>query len=373
MAKLIEYGNINDVNFRICIENSQNKFSSIHALKVLRFFLFPFSLLYGGVTFIRNLAYDHGILKSYRIPVKSICVGNLSVGGTGKSPLVVFLTDYLKDGNKVHILSRGYGRKTRGYISLNETFSASEVGDEPLMYLKKFDSTVGVSVCESRANGVREIINTSKPDVILLDDAYQHRKVSAGFSILLTDFSNPFFNDYVLPAGNLREFRLGVRRADLVLVTKTPDKLKEEEKKVFKRKIRFKEDSIYFSSIQYGKLHPFSGHRIESIENVLLVTGIANPQPLKAFLEKLYYVEEIRFNDHHQFSLKDLEMIHKKFDIFAADKKIIVTTEKDYVRLISSELSTFILEKPWYYQEIAIQIDRQNEFLNRIEQYVRAI
>ena len=292
------------------------------------------------------------------------------MGGTGKSPLVALLADQFKDKVKIHILSRGYGRKTSGYIRLNETSSASEVGDEPLMYAKKFNATVGVSVCESRTAGVKEIIETSETDLIILDDAYQHRKVTAGFSILLTDFSSPFFKDYVLPVGNLREPRSGIKRADLILVTKVPHQLEQKEKDKFSKKINFEKNAVFFSSIQYGELRSFSTQKVDSIENVLLVTGIANPEPLKSFLKESYKVEEIRFKDHHQFSLKDLETIHKKFDIFATDKKIIVTTEKDYVRLISGELSAFISQKPWYYQEITVRIDRQNEFLNRIDEYI---
>ena len=321
----------------------------------------------------RNYLYDSGIWKSYKIPIQSICVGNLSLGGTGKSPLVAYLIEKLKENSEVQILSRGYGRKTKGFVEVELSSEANQVGDEPLMYKKRFGNEIQVSVCESRKEGIETILAKRKPDLLILDDAFQHRKVKAGFSIVVSDYSNLFYKDYIFPVGNLRESKSGLIRSDLLLISKCPENLSQEHKNEIQKNINFDADNIFYSTIKYCELESFFHAKSEEIKNILLVTGIAKPMPLKHYLERNYNVELMQFPDHHQFSLADIEKIHKKFDIFADDKKAIVTSEKDYMRLVAPEFSVFISEKPWYYQAISIQVDRENEFLNKIKKYVRTI
>lgn len=341
-------------------------------MKYLRLLLFPFGFLYGIVTAMRNLLYDWGIKKTYVIPVKSICVGNLSVGGTGKTPHVAYLAALLQDEYKVQILSRGYGRKTRGFILLNEHSTSETVGDEPLFYYRNFPN-VTVAVCESRKEGIEKLLQIAKPDVILLDDAFQHRAVKAGFNILLTDYSHPYYSDWMLPAGNLREWTFGKKRADVVVVTKCPENIDEKVKLQMQQKLGFDNSSVYFSGIRYGALLPFHASAETNFSNILLVTGIANPAPLEKHLQTRFQVELMRFPDHHAFTLEDIQKVHKKFDTFASENKAIVTTEKDFMRLRDAAFSDETSKRPWFYQQITIAVDREKELETVIKNYVRAI
>lgn len=340
-------------------------------MKKLRLLLFPFGFLYGIITAVRNWLFDLGIKKTYIIPVKSICVGNLSVGGTGKTPHVAYLASLLKQENNVQILSRGYGRKTRGFILLDEKATSQTVGDEPLFYHKNFPD-VTVAVCESRKDGIEKLLEIEKESVILLDDAFQHRAVKAGLNIILTDYSQPYYNDLMLPAGNLREWTFGKKRADIVIVTKSPENLDESAKEKIRKKLKFEEESIFFSKIKYGALVPFQKEQT-TFKNVLLVTGIANPFPLEKHLKKHFNVELLKFPDHHEFTLDDIQKIHKKFGTFASENKAIVTTEKDFMRLNDSAIIDEITQKPWFYQAITVEIDRENDFKSAIKDYVRTI
>lgn len=339
----------------------------------LRWLLFPFGLLYGLITGLRNLLFDRGILKTYVIPVPAICVGNLSTGGTGKTPHVAYLAALLKDDLKVHILSRGYGRNTRGFILLDETSVSGEVGDEPLFYQTHFHPEVRVAVCESRQEGIERLLEIEKPGIVLLDDAFQHRHVSAGLSILLTQYDKPYFRDFPLPAGNLREFSSGRKRADIVIVTKCPADLPETRKQSYLKKLRFDPQQVYFSRIAYGELTAFRPGLQLDAEQVLLVTGIAHPEPLEKHLAQHYNVERMDFPDHHDFSLQDIQKIHKKFDTFASQRKVIVTTEKDFMRLRSLPVSSGISERPWFYQPITVCLDRENAFKTEIKRYAQVI
>ena len=342
----------------------------MHRLRIL---LFPFSILYGCITFIRNKFFDWGVFKVYNVPVKSISIGNLSVGGTGKTPHVAFIVDFLKNNFKTAILSRGYGRKTKGYFQVNASSTSEMVGDEPLFYFNNYHKDVSVVVCESRKQGVVEIEKTLHPNVIVLDDAFQHRKVKAGLSILLTEFSKPFYSDWMLPVGNLREFSSGKKRADLIVVTKCPENLSEKDKNNCIKKMNVSTSRIYFSKIVYGDIIRFDNQSVELVEEVLLVAGIANPFPLKEYLERDKKVELIAFPDHHDFSLSEIQKIHTKFDALENKTALILTTEKDYMRL-KSQLSIQDLEKyPWCYVPITIDIDRKKEFLDEIINYVDTI
>lgn len=337
----------------------------------MRLILFPFGILYGCVTAFRNWLFDRGLKESYIIPGKSICIGNLSVGGTGKTPHVAYLTQLLQSEFSIQILSRGYGRTSRGFLEVHPNSNAQDVGDEPLFYATHFPK-VRVAVCESRKVGIENLRSIEIPDVLLLDDAFQHRAVKAGMNILLTQFDHPYFSDFMLPAGNLREWKSGKSRADIVIVTKCPSTLSTETKESYMKRLKFDPKSVYFSSIVYGEMIPFHTNE-SSIKSVLLVTGIANPAHLKTHLEKNYAVEMMQFPDHHDFTLEDIQKIHKKFDTFASKNKVIVTTEKDFMRLKKNEFNTLIQQKPWFYQSISVQIDRESEFNERIQNYVRTV
>lgn len=342
-------------------------------MHLLRWLLYPVSLIYGSVTFLRNKFYDWGIFKSFQIPEKSICVGNLSTGGTGKTPHVAYIADFLKDRYNTAILSRGYGRNTRGFQWVKTNSSASEVGDEPLFYALKFPSNVQVAVCEKRADGVQRIKQDHpENDLIILDDAFQHRAVRAGFNILLTDLKRPFYGDHMLPTGNLREWRSGKKRADCVIVTKCPSDLDTASRKVIKKKIGTDTERIFFSRISYGGPIAFS-QEVESPMNVLLVTGIANAAPLVEHLKNNYHLEHLEYSDHYAFTAADIQEIHQKFDTFAPEPKIILTTEKDFMRL-KDQVSNGQADKyPWYYQPITVEIEEEEKFKALINRYVDTV
>ncbi|ARV07799.1 tetraacyldisaccharide 4'-kinase [Polaribacter sp. SA4-10] len=316
-------------------------------MKFLRFLLFPFAVLYDLITSIRNLFFDVGIFKqtSFKIPV--IVVGNLSVGGTGKTPQIEYLIRLLKDSYKVAVLSRGYKRKTTGFVLLNKNHSVEDVGDEPLQYFNKFDK-INVAVDANRVEGIKRLINEKSPEIILLDDAYQHRKVKGSFSILLTKFNDLFADDFLLPTGNLRERRRGAKRADVILVTKCPENLSKKQQEEIKKKLEKYNKKLFFTTISYAK--KTSGSDQVSIEElkeyeVLLLTGIANPKPLTNFLtQKQINFQHLKFSDHHHFSSIEISDINKKFDAINASKKIILTTEKDYTRLVDKLKQVSCLE-----------------------------
>jgi tetraacyldisaccharide 4'-kinase len=303
----------------------------------LRKLLFPFSVLYDGVTSLRNLAYTKGWKesKSYDLPV--ISVGNLSTGGTGKSPMVEYLIDFLRKDYRVAVLSRGYKRKSKGYREVSVDSTAAEVGDEPLQFKQKFPK-VTVAVCASRREGIEKL--KSKAELILLDDAFQHRKVKPSFSILLTPFDDLYTEDLILPAGNLRESKRGAERANIIIVTKCPEgvaysKLQEIQ---FNMKLQGQQ-KVFFSKIGYD--HMIHGvTESQPLEYLLdkrftLVTGIANPEPLTTYLKRkeLDFTHK-KFPDHHHFSTTEIAALKQH--------EIILTTEKDYVRL-QPELEKFAL------------------------------
>jgi len=339
----------------------------------LRFLLFPFALIYLGITSTRNLFYKLGIFKTFVIPKKSICVGNLSVGGTGKTPHVSYLAEWLSSSFETAILSRGYGRKTTGFLVVNSNNSASEVGDEPLFYDTQFQEKVNVAVCEKRAIGVQQIQTLfPKNELIILDDAFQHRAVKADLNILITDFSKPFSDDYLMPVGTLRESCAGKNRADIIIVSKTPNDCTETTKNQIVEKLKFNPNSVFFSRIKYAEMRPF-GKQIPCFQKVLLVTGIANPKPLLEHLSTNFEVEQLTFGDHHAFSKADIQRIHQKFDTFANEETIILTTEKDYMRLKDFSGDWNLKNYPWYFQPIAIEIEKEEQFKNLINQYVNTI
>ncbi len=336
-----------------------------------RILLAPVSLVWFVVTEIRNRLFDWGVLSTYKIPKKSICIGNLSVGGTGKTPMTSYLAQMFHLELKVQILSRGYGRQSKGFLNVSVNDTSENVGDEPLFYKLKFEDDVQVAVCENRKAGIEQI-GIENFDLLLLDDAYQHRQVKAGFTILLTSYPNLFVDDYLLPSGTLRESKKNANRSDCIVVTKCPKNLSLNEKKFIENKLVRFNKSIFFSHISYHSFVSF-GKPIESFEKVILVSGIANPKPLVEFLQKSVEIELIQFPDHHQFSKSQIEEIHRKIDTFANNKTAILTTEKDFARL-HDKIDNWKLNKyPWYYIPIQMEIDNENEFKSLINSYVRAI
>jgi tetraacyldisaccharide 4'-kinase len=308
-------------------------------LKPIRILLFPVSIIYAFIIWIRNRLYDRNVLQgtSFNLPV--ICVGNLSVGGTGKSTMVEYLLRILQHRFKTGTMSRGYKRKTKGYALASERTTALEIGDEPMQFHNKFPA-VSVAVGEERIVAIPQLLQ-DRPDtqVIILDDAFQHRKIKAGLNILLTEYNNLFTRDWYLPTGDLRDEAGSYERANILIVTKCPEDLLPNERDEIKKEINpLTEQELFFTSIEYGEpFHITRKHKvhIDGHMEVLLVSGIANPRPLKKYLQdntKVYY--EMLYNDHHIFTIDDWKDIAKRFHSIQAFSKIILTTEKDAVRLI---------------------------------------
>lgn len=338
-------------------------------MQFLRLLLLPFSLLYGLIIAFRNWLFDIGIKKTYEIPNKSVCIGNITVGGTGKSPMTIYLANLFSEFRPA-ILSRGYGRSTKGLKLATGEDTAATIGDEPFMYYKRFGARIPIVVAEKRRAGV-ELLNAQfRNPTIILDDAFQHRHVKAKFQLVLMTYDRPIFNDFPFPAGNLRENRSGIKRADALVVTKAPEKLTENDKKAVLKRLKFDPDKVFFSHIVYGDLVPLLQAEWKPVDNILLVTGIADPQPLKKHLERRYRVELMQFPDHHAFREKDIRAIHQKFDTFANRLCAIVTTEKDAVRLLEFEGHPLMTGTPWFYQSMQLHIDRTNDFNDLLLNYV---
>jgi len=307
-------------------------------LGLVRIFLFPLSFIYFAIIWCRNRLYDNGILKSVSFNLPVICIGNLSTGGTGKSPMVEYLVRSLKNEVKVATLSRGYKRKTKGYAMADENSTALDIGDEPMLFHIKFPD-IAVTVGEERLEAIPQLLH-DRPDtgVIILDDAFQHRAVKAGYNILLVDCNNLFTRDWYLPTGNLRDERKNYKRADLVIITKCPPQMTRTQMERTEKEISpLPNQRLFYATIRYSlPYHIFTKEtfQLDSNLEVLLITGIANPAPLKKYLQvhtAAYY--QLNFNDHQIFTIDDLKDIIKRFDDIQSDSKIILTTEKDAVRL----------------------------------------
>ena len=308
-------------------------------LRPIRILLFPLSLFYALIIRIRNWCFDKHILVSTSFNLPIICIGNLAVGGTGKSPMVELLMRMLKDRFEIAILSRGYKRKTRGFALADDHTTALDIGDEPMQFHSKFPD-VTVAVGEERMVAIPQLLHERpRTQTIILDDAFQHRAVKAGLNVLLTDYNNLFTRDWWLPSGDLRDAPGSYKRADIIVVTKCRDDMSEEERREITIEIDpLAHQQVFFSAIQYGQPYHITQRNTTAIDDsveVLLVTGIANPAPLKRWLDehsRTYY--ELEYGDHHIFSIDDLHTITRRFDSIPARKKVILTTEKDAVRLI---------------------------------------
>lgn len=335
-------------------------------MKLLRILLFPFAVLYGFITSIRNFLFDRGILKSTSFDIPVIGVGNLSVGGTGKTPQIEYLIRLLSDKYKVATLSRGYKRKSEGFVLADETSNAEILGDEPFQFYQKFPN-IQVAVDANRTNGITKLLSQEEnPQIILLDDAYQHRKVKAGFYILLTSYGDLYADDFMLPTGNLRESRNGANRANIIIVTKCPKDLSDQKQEEIRLKLNLNSSQqLYFTFIDYddsiyNKNEKIAINHIKS-EAKILLAGIAKPKPFFDYL-KNENDECLNYPDHHHFSDSDLNEIQHK-----ANGKKIITTEKDYVRLKDSQLVSQL-----YYLPIkSTFINKHQNFDATVLDYIR--
>lgn len=340
-------------------------------MKLLRIIAYPFSVLYGLLLLLRNKFYDWRIFRSTGFEIPVISVGNLSVGGTGKTPHIEHLIRLLTTDYQTATLSRGYGRKTRGFLLSDASCTASDIGDEPLQFKNKYPE-LPVAVDEKRVRGVQKLLQLFPSlQVVLLDDAFQHRAIKQGLSIVLTDFSKPYFEDQVMPSGTLREFRSGIKRADIIIVTKCPEILLPIECTRLQKSIKPKpHQQLYFSYIQYGEFVPFhkttitpfsKAYYFEKHYSIVLLTGIANTQPLEYYLkDKAKTVVPVKFPDHHSFTLADIENVRKIFDNIASANKILLTTEKDAMRLKTSELSAILDHLPLFYMPIEVKFHEKD-------------
>jgi len=331
-------------------------------MQILRKLLFPFSILYGIIVGLRNKFFDWGVLASASYDFPVITVGNLSMGGTGKSPMIEYLIELLKSNYQLATLSRGYKRKTKGFLLLDVKNEAKNVGDEPLQFKNKFPEVL-VAVDEDRQHGITELRNLkTPPEVILLDDAYQHRKVKPGFSILLTACNELYSKDMILPAGNLREPSFGANRADVIVVTKCPLTISEEEKKKISKSLGIKAyQKLFFTGIHYEDYFTNGVQRIpiQLMEEFKLVTGIAKPKPLvNHFKENGLEVKHFSYPDHHLFTEKELVTLRKE--------PLLVTTEKDFMRLKDH----FPLEKLFYLPIKTVFLEGKEEFDQEIMHFV---
>lgn len=332
-------------------------------MNIFRKLLFPIALIYWLVTFIRNFLYDVGVFKSESFDIPIIAVGNLSVGGTGKSPQIEYLIRLLSDNYQVATLSRGYKRSTTGFVLADHNANAKTLGDEPFQFYSKYPKTI-VAVDENRVEGIEILLDLDKkPNVILLDDAFQHRKVKAGFYILLTAYDDLFCDDFILPFGNLREPGFGKNRSDMIIVTKCSNNIEELAQEKIKDKLKVSQ-TVYFTTIAYDRdvyneLGKISVNEIKAEEKVV-IAGIAKPKPFFDFLEAKAE-ETMVFSDHHNFEEKDIITILNK-----AKNNKIITTEKDYVRL-----KGLVPKEQLYYLPIQSQfLNDGNDFDKKILDYV---
>ncbi len=341
-------------------------------MKYLRFLLFPFSFIYYLITSIRNFLYDNQILKSYSFSIPIITVGNLSVGGTGKTPQIEYLIALLKDSYKTAVLSRGYKRKSSGFLLINKDNTYVDSGDEPMQYFKKF-SNISVAVDEKRVRGIQNLLRLKETDVVLLDDAFQHRKVKGSYAILLTKYNDLFINDFILPVGNLRESRRGAQRANAIVVTKCPENLPLKEQEAINNLFNTYNAAVFFSKISYASsIRGINEIAINELSNykVLLITGIANPTSLLSFLKSNNVdFDHLEYPDHHNFIEKDILKIKKRYQEIATKNKLILTTEKDFVRLEFNLNNLYYLPIKTAFLEEKQQINFDDLILSHIKNF----
>jgi len=336
-------------------------------MPIHRILLLPFAFIYTFITDFRNYLYDNGTKKSHAFDRFIISVGNLTAGGTGKTPFVELLIRMMKDQYQLSILSRGYKRKTKGFRIAGSDDDSTTLGDEPFQYFSKYGNKIKVAVGEKRALAIPQIIVTEDEiEVIILDDAYQHRSVKPNLNILLNDYTRPFYTDYVIPAGLLRESRKNAKRADIIVVTKCPDALDAGEMNNVREQIhRYSKKNVpvYFSGIRYLKPQRVFGTQQFS-KNIFLFSGIGNTAPLQQYVEEHFNLLNYkRFPDHHSFTSEDLKALARTFNEINSMDKCLLTTEKDMVRLMSmKEEAGFLLDYPVFYLPIELYFLENGDF-----------
>lgn len=352
---------------------------------IVRILLFPLAALFGVAIWLRNRFFKWGILKQTSVSIPTIVVGNISTGGTGKTPHVEYIVRLLKGKKDIATLSRGYGRKSKGFLWVKSDGIPKQFGDEPLQIKRKFEM-LDVAVCENRIAGINKIVE-ERPYVqaIVLDDAFQHRQLKPGLAIVLVDYHSLPYNDYLLPSGNLREPLTALHRANILVVTKTSKYFSPLEREGIIQKLKIgAEMPVVFSYYNYGNLVPVVDNEAtknanttlskDSNHNVLLLTGIANPTYIADYLTEtlLRPIEHIEFKDHHPFSEADIDKVVKKFSTIAGKNKLIITTEKDAVRLREANLLPLLANLPLFYMpvEVAFHGGDQRIFDQLIQDYV---
>ncbi len=345
-------------------------------MMLLRILLFPLTLLYDAITRFRNHLYDIGYKHSFRFEVPLIGVGNLNLGGSGKTPMIEYLIRLLMTENNIAILSRGYGRVTRGLRFANEKESARTIGDEPLQYFRSFKHKVNVVVCEDRAFAIPNILQEfPETNLVLMDDSFQHRAVNPKLNILLTEYAVPFYKDYVIPFGKLREARVGVCRADVIVVTKCKAKISKAEMGEITLAINkiCVDKPVFFTTIQYGNPIFISKNFMTITSDVILVSGIANHASFEAYARtKFNVIKHFPYRDHHRYT-KD-ELLGIKNYLKTIGKSVsILTTEKDMVRLLDPEFSEIVSDLPWFYMPIqTVFLKDGSEFDNLVTKAIKA-
>lgn len=343
----------------------------------MKILLLPIAFLYHIILIIRHKMFDWRILKSKRFDMPVICVGNLALGGTGKTPHIEYLIDLLSERYRVCVVSRGYGRKTKGFQLANSNCASETVGDEPLQYVNKF-SDIMVAVDENRNEAI-ELMGTidRPPELYLLDDAFQHRSTQAGLNILLTSYNKLYSNDFLVPAGTLRDVREASKRADIIVVSKAPADLDEDQNtEIIKQLKPLPHQDVFFSSLEYEPLKAVNTKAdeidLEHVQAAMLFCGIATPKPLVNELSSHYQqLETVTFSDHHTYTDNEINTILKKFEQIPSDQKIMITTEKDFARLINSPYLCKFESVPLFVAPISINIHQQEKYNKIILDYVR--
>lgn len=345
-------------------------------MNFLKVLLLPLSALYGIGTGIRNHLFNTGVLKSKEFSTPVICVGNITVGGTGKTPHTELILSELKKEFRVACLSRGYKRKTSGFILAGKNSTAHDIGDEPMQMKNKFPDII-VACDTQRVRGIERLLALpEKPQVIVLDDAFQHRYVKAGINILLIDYNRPVYNDYLLPAGQLRERKGAMKRADYIIVTKCPCDLLPIDKRIISKHLKIKAyQQLFFTTMQYGPTRSISPAAKQAAPRdtsaILCITGIAQPEPYTEHLKQYTRnITELRYPDHHNFSKKDIQYIQRTFEGIQNPDKYIFTTEKDAVRLMACNLPQELQKNIYYIPIEPVFTNKKEKLINELKEYV---
>lgn len=355
------------------------------AQKIFRYLLIPMSWFYGMVTGVRNKMFDWGLLKETDFDIPIVGVGNITIGGTGKTPHVEYILECLRYQKNIAVLSRGYKRKTKGFILASSKSTPDSIGDEPMQIYEKFGGRVKVAVCESRVRGVQQLIKDfPKLDLIVLDDSFQHRYIKPKINIMLMDFSHPVYSDNLLPLGRLREGIRAVDRADMVIVTKCPANVSALDMRIVSKHLDLMPyQKLYFSSFDYGGLIPVFPDECEDRlmisqiakdDFVLLLTGIANPRPFVNHFRQFPFKKKVlHFPDHHDFRRGDLGEIQTKYNSVKANRKFIITTEKDAVRLMHNPYFPQDLKPYVFYIPIGVRMLESNFGYDFVQDLLQAI